>query len=282
MLTEGSFIRDEWDNLLQLFNIMNDTTFSWSHSYSHSFLWDKCGLGKKEMKNPDGILFSMPRETESTVQKILEVSQRRIPQETESTREKSFRTSKTNSDTMKASRKYRSTLRRCTFRCGCDLWLHRCRQHCTWTRVAKIIWNYSRILNLRTSKVCSELRERWLKDIQNLRMYLPQTLRSSLWAKPVLLKEQAIKCTKARVHVYSDSVLCLGKQHGPEDAIRRWNDKVSTLKMCHTFRELQGLDGEPIDFEWKIFPGATALDISTKFKQTCKERTSHLKKSVIE
>ena len=31
--------------------------------------------------------------------------------------------------------------------------------------------------------------------------------------------------------------------------------------MCHTFRELQGLDGEPIDFEWKIFWGATALDI---------------------
>ena len=77
----------------------------------------------------------------------------------------------------------------------------------------------------------------------------------------MLLKEQAIKWTKARVHVYSDSVLCLGKQHGPEDAIKMWNDQVSTLKMCHTFRELQRLDGEPIDFEWKIFPGATALDI---------------------
>ena len=36
---------------------------------------------------------------------------------------------------------------------------------------------------------------------------------------------------------------------------------MSTLKMCHTFRELQGLDGEPIDFEWMIFPGATALDL---------------------
>ena len=76
-----------------------------------------------------------------------------------------------------------------------------------------------------------------------------------------MLEEQAIKWTKARVYVYSDSVLCLGKMHGPEHAIKRWNDQVSTLKMCHTFRELQGLDGEPIDFEWKIFPGATALDI---------------------
>ena len=79
--------------------------------------------------------------------------------------------------------------------------------------------------------------------------------------KSVLLDDQTIKKTKARVYVYSDSVLCLGKMHGPEDAIKKWNDQVATLKMCHTFRELQGLDGEPIDFEWKIFPGATALDL---------------------
>ena len=79
--------------------------------------------------------------------------------------------------------------------------------------------------------------------------------------KSVLRNDQAIEWTKAKVYVYSDSVLCMGKMLGPEDAIKRWNDQVSTLKMCHTFRELQGLDGEPIDFEWKIFPGATALDL---------------------
>ena len=60
---------------------------------------------------------------------------------------------------------------------------------------------------------------------------------------------------------YSDSVLCLEKQHGPGVTIKRWNDQVSTLKMCRTSRELQGLHGEPIDFEWQILPGAKALDI---------------------
>ena len=46
----------------------------------------KRGTEKKEIQNPDGILFSMPRETESMVmfQKILEVSQKRMPRETES------------------------------------------------------------------------------------------------------------------------------------------------------------------------------------------------------
>ena len=93
---------------------------------------------------------------------------------------------------------------------------------------------------------------------------LPADVAGSL-GKQVLQKEQTIKWTKARVYVNSDSVLCLGKQHGPEDAIRRWNDhQVSTLKMCLTFRELQGSDGDPIDFEWIIIPGAKALDILLK------------------
>ena len=52
----------------------------------------KCGSGKKEVKTPDVVLFSMPRETESMAQKILEVSQKRKPRETESTCEKSFKT----------------------------------------------------------------------------------------------------------------------------------------------------------------------------------------------
>ena len=39
ILTKGSCTRDEWYNLLHLFNIMNDTTFSCSHfSKSHPFL----------------------------------------------------------------------------------------------------------------------------------------------------------------------------------------------------------------------------------------------------
>ena len=47
---------------------------------------------------------------------------------------------------------------------------------------------------------------------------------------------------------------------------RRCNQKVewssvNLWRKCHTSRELQGLDGEPIDFEWNIFPRATALDI---------------------
>ena len=58
----------------------------------------------------------------------------------------------------------------------------------------------------------------------------------------------------------------LGKRARPKDATRRWNDEVSTLKMYPNLRELQGLGGDPIDFEWKIFPGARASDILHKIQ----------------
>ena len=87
---------------------------------------------------------------------------------------------------------------------------------------------------------------------------------SSLWDTFVLLDDQAIKWTKARVYVYSDSVVYLGKMFSPEDAIKKLNDQVSTLKMCPTFRELQG------------------LTFSMKLRQICKESTSNPKISVIE
>ena len=56
-------------------------------------------------------------------------------------------------------------------------------------------------------------------------------------------------------------MLCLGGLNAHDDAIRRWKDKVSTLQMYNTFRSLQGLDGEPIEFEWKIPPGFSALQL---------------------
>ena len=101
---------------------------------------------------------------------------------------------------------------------------------------------------------------------------------SSLWEKSVLLNDQAIKWTRASVYVYSDSVLCLGKMLGPEDAIKRWSDQVSTLKMCHTFRELQGLDGERLTSSGRFSQEPQHWTFSTKFRNLCKESTSHLKK----
>ena len=127
------------------------------------------------MKKLDGTLFSIPRETETIVQKILEVSQRRMSRETEGTREESFRTSKINSDTTKASRTYRSTLRRCTFRYGLDLWL---------TDAGNTAYGPSIKGLIGITRVMIEGHA----EIKNV---FPADVASSLWQKPVSLKEKS-------------------------------------------------------------------------------------------
>ena len=75
---------------------------------------------------------------------------------------------------------------------------------------------------------------------------------SRSWTRSSLAHDQAIKWSKAKVQVYSDSVLCLGK--------------------------MTGIDGEPIEFEWNTFPGLTSLDnLPKKSRKTCKNKTLNLK-----
>ena len=54
ILTKGSFMRDEWHDLLHFSNIMNDTTFSCSHlSKSHPFL--SAGKQSEMAKRPQDV-----------------------------------------------------------------------------------------------------------------------------------------------------------------------------------------------------------------------------------
>ena len=59
---------------------------------------------------------------------------------------------------------------------------------------------------------------------------------SPLWEKSTLLIDQAMKWAKTRVYVYSDSVLCFGKMHDPEDVTKKWEDKCQ-LRRCTILSE---------------------------------------------
>ena len=77
---------------------------------------------------------------------------------------------------------------------------------------------------------------------------------------------------KAQVHVYSDPVLCLGKMQENSEAYRRWTNQLEEVRLSNSYRELFGIDGEPIKFEWSIFPGRTSLEILQKIQKDLKDR----------
>ena len=79
------------------------------------------------------------------------------------------------------------------------------------------------------------------------------------WMRSTLLHDKVIKLSKAKVHVYSDSVVCLGRMHGHPAAKKKWQDQLRYFQESNEYRELFGIDGEPFEFEWNIFPGHTTF-----------------------
>ena len=67
------------------------------------------------------------------------------------------------------------------------------------------------------------------------------------WISTRLLHSRAYQCGNAKVHVFSDSVLCLGKMG--HDPVESWKKQTQWFS--------NRIDGKPMEFEWKIFPGFT-------------------------
>ena len=77
--------------------------------------------------------------------------------------------------------------------------------------------------------------------------------------------EHVISLQRTKVYVFSDSVLCLDKIHENPRANTPWKDWRGS-KSSPENRNLHRIDGEPIDFEWNIFPGFNTLQFSQEVK----------------
>ena len=83
---------------------------------------------------------------------------------------------------------------------------------------------------------------------------------------------QQITWTTANVRVYSDSVLCLRKMSDHSEANRRWENQVKEFRQSDSYREVPGIDGEQMEFEWNFFAGLTSLQILQKIQNDLQER----------
>ena len=79
--------------------------------------------------------------------------------------------------------------------------------------------------------------------------------------------EEVISLSHAKVYVFSDSVLCLGKANQNPQSDTVWEDKLTWFKSSSQYRILDTIDGEPMEFEWNIFPGITTLQLCNKVQE---------------
>ena len=76
--------------------------------------------------------------------------------------------------------------------------------------------------------------------------------------------ETVINLQSAKVYVFSDSVLCLGKVLQHPECNEAWKNRVAGVRAERSYRDYDSINGEPTEFEWNIFPGFTTLQLCGK------------------
>ena len=78
--------------------------------------------------------------------------------------------------------------------------------------------------------------------------------------------ERVINLHRTKVYVFSDSVLCLGKILENPQSNDAWEDRLGWLKSSQNYRNFERIDGEPMEFEWNIFPKYNTLQLNEEAK----------------
>ena len=69
---------------------------------------------------------------------------------------------------------------------------------------------------------------------------------------------------RTKVYVFSDSVLCLGKIHQHPESNEACKKRIEWIINEKSYRDYDGINGEPTEFEWNIFPTFTTLQLCGK------------------
>ena len=88
--------------------------------------------------------------------------------------------------------------------------------------------------------------------------------------------EEVISISHSKVYVFSDSVLCLGKVNQNPTSNTAWEQQLDWFKDAPQYRTLDTIDGEPMEFEWNIFPGFTTLQLIQEARPRTIPRTNYL------
>ena len=118
---------------------------------------------------------------------------------------------------------------------------------------------------------------------QSVEIYGVNTINwdDSSWKHLSLVSDEEISLSHAKVYIFSDSVLCFGKMNENPQSNTVWEDKLTWFKSSPQYRTLDTNDGEPMEFEWNIFPGFTTLQLCNKVQDNERKarkiyRTDHL------
>ena len=76
--------------------------------------------------------------------------------------------------------------------------------------------------------------------------------RTSTWETLSLTHDkEAINLIRAKVYLFSDSVLCVGGTRESPESNKEWERRFAWFKSSLQYRELGDIEGEPVEFEFQ-------------------------------
>ena len=116
-----------------------------------------------------------------------------------------------------------------------------------------------------TLKKCSTYQQNWWANKKRSTMWIRFIVKNHSWKQLSLIgDETVINLQRAKVYVFSDSVLCLGSVHQHPQSNEAWKERIGWITTDKSYRDYDGINGEPTEIEWNIFPGFTTLQVCGK------------------
>ena len=111
-----------------------------------------------------------------------------------------------------------------------------------------------------TLKKMFDISEKLVSEQEEINIVDKNHLKNHSWKQLSLIGDETfINLQRAKVYVFSDSVLCLGKIHSHPESNEAWKKRIEWITSSQSYRDYDGINGEPAEFEWNIFPGFTTL-----------------------
>ena len=104
----------------------------------------------------------------------------------------------------------------------------------------------------RTVKQLFDVTRKLAKEQKEIQRFSMINWQEHSWKRTTLLTDRAVRLSTTKACVFSDSVLCMGRIS--ENPVSAWKEKIDWFTNSCQCRELDRIDGKPMEFEWKKFP----------------------------
>ena len=123
---------------------------------------------------------------------------------------------------------------------------------------------------LKSVKQLFRTTEKLIKDQVEITGLSTSDWNQRMWRESSLLCDRAaVHIMKFKTHVFADSVRCLGGISTVP--VQAWKDKIKWYLATRYLKDLDRIDGEPMEFEYNNFPGFITLGILDEIQKMMAE-----------